>query len=318
MNDHVSPDLLSATSLEELYPALSANRMTPGWHKKRPSLWPEPKTNFKPLHWRYSVGRLALDQAGQWIGTDLAERRNLLLFNPVGDNDYDTVRTMVTAYQMLKPGEHARAHWHTPNAMRFILDAKAGCFSVVNGVKVPMLPGDVLLTPAYAWHSHYNEGQENAYWIDILDVPLVHLLEPMFWEEHPEGYQKVEQEPATHPFYYPATVTQKELRELPEQQGVRRLLLNTANEIKTFDIAFVGLAVDAKYIPPRSTASRIMAVQQGSGIARVGDMNIEWCQGDVIAVPSWAQCEIRAHEDSVLLDTSDTPTIRSLGFYREG
>jgi gentisate 1,2-dioxygenase len=39
MNDRVSGDLLGATSLDELYPLLSENRMTPGWHKKRPSLW---------------------------------------------------------------------------------------------------------------------------------------------------------------------------------------------------------------------------------------------------------------------------------------
>lgn len=318
MNDHGPHDLSAATSLEELYPALAAHRMTPGWHKKRPSLWPEPRTNFKPLHWRYDVGRVALDQAGRWIGTDLAERRNLLLFNPVGDNDYDTVRTLVTAYQMLKPGEHARAHWHTPNAMRFILDAKAGCFSVVNGVKVPMLPGDILLTPAFAWHSHYNEGEENAYWIDILDVPLVHLLEPMFAGEHPDKYQKVEQEPAAHPFYYPASATGAELKAQQEQHGVRRLLLNTANEFKTIDIAFVGLAADAKYGPARSTASRIIAVKQGSGVARVGEATIEWSPGDVIAVPSWKQYEFHAHKESVLLDTSDTPALRSLGFYREG
>jgi gentisate 1,2-dioxygenase len=318
MNDQATRDLQSAGSLDELYPVLSSSRMTPGWHKKRASLWHEPKTQFQPLHWRYAVSRLALDQAAKWIGTELAERRNLLLFNPVGDNDYDTVRTMVAAYQLLLPGEHARAHWHTPNAMRFILDADEGCYSVVNGVKVPMLPGDVLLTPAYAWHSHFNEGKSNAYWIDILDVPLVHLIEPMFFAEHPDKYQKVEQEPAQHPFYLPATSTLEQLATAPAADGVRRLTLDTLNEIKTFDIGFVSLAAGAKTVQARNTASRIMAVQKGSGTARIGDVTMNWSRGDVIAIPGWKHYQLEAQTDSVLLDTSDTPVLRNLGFYREG
>lgn len=56
-----------------------------------------------------------------------------MLFNPVGDNDYDTVRTLVVAFQMIKPGEYARPH-RFPNAMRLILDAGPGCYTVVDGV----------------------------------------------------------------------------------------------------------------------------------------------------------------------------------------
>jgi len=147
MTDPILEQVSSTRNLDELYPVLSSLRMTPGWHKKRPSLWKQPRTDFNPLHWRYDIGRRALDQAGQWIGTELAERRNFLLFNPVGDNDYDTVRTLVVAFQMIKPGEYARPHRHSPNAMRLILDAGPGCYTVVDGVKLPMRTGDFLLTP---------------------------------------------------------------------------------------------------------------------------------------------------------------------------
>jgi gentisate 1,2-dioxygenase len=316
MNDN-KQRLQAATNLDELYPVLDALRMTPGWHKKRPSLWPEPRTRFQPLHWSYDVGRVALDQAGRWIGMELAERRNLLLFNPVGDNDYDSVRTLVVAFQMLKPGEHARAHWHTPNAMRFVLDAEDGCYSIVNGVKVPMRTGDVLLTPAYAWHSHYNEGQGNAYWIDILDVPLVHLLEPMFWEEHPERYQPVTAEPEEHPFYRPHARNRELLAAAAPQDGVRRVLLDTANEIKTFDIGFTAIEAGSRRVQPRTTASRIIAVGQGRGCTRIGGLTTQWARGDVLAVPSWTPYEIEAHEDAVLLEATDTPVMKALGYYRE-
>ena len=317
MSESTIEKLLATSNLEELYPVLASLNMTPGWHKKRASLWKAPRTEFNPLHWRYDVGRVALDQAGRWIGTDLAERRNYLLFNPVGDNDYDTVRTLVVAFQMIKPGEYARAHWHTPNAMRLILDAGPGCYTVVNGVKLPMRTGDFLLTPGGCWHSHYNEGDANAYWIDVLDVPLVHLLEPMFFEESTERNQKVDSEPAAHPFYFSAENTMSALKAEPVKNGVRRLALDTQSHIQTVAITYLEFVGGSSRDFGRNTANRIFAVASGRGMARVGDLSVEWSRGDVIAVPSWSTHEIKAYEDSVLLEVSDEPVLRKLGFYRE-
>ena len=315
--DTSTRELLAADGLDALYPVLDANRMTAGWHKKRPSLWKEPRTDYRPLHWRYEVGALALDQAGRWMDTEMAERRNLLLFNPVGDNDYDTVRTLVVAFQMIKPGEYARAHRHTPNAMRLILDAGPGCYTVVDGVKLPMRTGDFLLTPGDCWHSHYNEGESNAYWIDVLDVPLVHLLEPMFFAEHPGRSQPVESEPAQHPFYFPPHETQPALAAAPAAGGVQRLTLPTQEHMATVAISYLRLASGARHDFGRNTASRIFAVTAGRGTARVGELEVEWARGDVIAVPSWTPHALRASEESVLLEVSDEPVLRKLGFWRE-
>jgi gentisate 1,2-dioxygenase len=307
----------SAQSLDDLYPLLAANHLTAGWHKKRASLWKAPNTAFQPRHWSYELGRLALDQAGRWIGTELAERRNLLLFNPVGDNDYDTVRTMVAAYQMIKPGEYARPHRHTPNALRFVLDAKPGVFSVVDGVQLPMLPGDVLLTPSGCWHSHFNDSDSNAYWIDILDVPLVHLLEPMFFEEFGQAHQPVEQQPLSHPYWFQNAQVQSELNQAPETDGIRRVALQTADHFLTQALTFIHLQAQASTQKHRSTASRIFSVAQGSGQATVGDLQVTWRHGDVLAVPSWTEFEIRAHETSLLFEVNDEPTLKKLGFYKE-
>lgn len=318
MADDSTRQLLATASLDALYPVLQARRMTAGWHKKRPSLWKEPRSAFQPLHWRYELGRVALDQAGRWIGTELAERRNLLLFNPVGDNDYDTVRTFVAAYQMIKPGEHARAHWHTPNAMRLILDAEPGCYTVVDGVKLPMRSGDFLITPGGCWHSHFNEGQANAYWIDFLDVPLVHLLEPMLFAELPERTQPVESEPADHAFYFPPRRTRPALDAVVPADGLQRLRLDTQPHIPTAAVSLLKLAADAHCRGPRSTASRIFAVVSGSGTARLGDLLADWTRGDVLAVPSWTPFDLRASTDAIVLEVCDEPVLRALGFYREG
>src|ERR1700675_4037993 len=95
---------------------------------------------------------------------------------------YGNVRTMVAAYQMIMPGEWARSHRHTPNALRLILDSEAGTYTEVDGVNIAMEPGDVLLTPNWSTHGHGNDSKACAYWLDFLDAPLVQLLEPMFFE----------------------------------------------------------------------------------------------------------------------------------------
>ena len=113
-------------SLDELYPRLNESNIQAGWSKPEPSLYPEPYKNFVPAKWSWETGKAALDAAGRLISTDLAERRNLILYNPAASYRYPTVRTLITAYQMILPGETARSHRHTPNALRLILGNVAG------------------------------------------------------------------------------------------------------------------------------------------------------------------------------------------------
>lgn len=309
--------LNGAKGLDDLYKVFDANHYTAGWHKKRRSLWPAPATEFKPLHWRYAEARTALDRAGEWIGTDLAERRNLLMFNPVGDNDYASTRTLVAAYQMIKPAEYARAHRHSPNALRLVLDAELGLFTVVDGIKLPMKAGDVLLTPGWCWHSHYNEGQHNAYWIDVLDVPLVHLLEPMFYEEFPGGYQPAQSEPSECPFWFPLDWAEAELAKSPaDNNGVRRLVLPSQPHIPTMELSHLSLPRGASTGTDQTTANRIFAVVRGQGTSVIGDLRTEWKRGDVFVVPTWAPFKIAANEDALIFQANDEPTQRALGFFR--
>lgn len=310
-------DIAKSSGLDELYPLFERERYTAGWHKKRPSLWPEPATAFRPMHWSYREARAALERASLWIGTELAERRNLLMFNPVGDNDYDTVRTLVCAYQLIQPDEHARAHRHTPNALRLVLDAGSGLYTVVDGVRLPMVPGDVLLTPGGGWHSHYNEGRETACWIDFLDVPLVHRLEPMFFENHPDTYQAVTETPDSHPYWFKRGDIEAELaRSAPDAAGVRRYVLDSQSHILTMELACLSLPAGGSLGPVRDTVNRIYAVTRGSGCFSSGDTEFRWQRGDVFAAPAWARHHISADEDSDLFEVSDRPVMEKLGFLK--
>ena len=114
---------------------------------------------------------------------------------------------------MIMPGEKARSHRHTPNALRLIIDAEPGAYTVVNGERLSMLPGDVVLTPNWCWHGHGNDGRACAYWLDVLDVPLVQLLEPMFFEPHPDEFETEVTVPNSSPMHFPWGETQRRLAE---------------------------------------------------------------------------------------------------------
>src|SRR3546814_16407640 len=87
---------------------------------------------------------------------------------------------------MIMPGERAPSHRHPSNALRIILEGE-GAFSVVDGVKMPMNAGDVVLTPGGMFHGHGHEGDQPSYWLDCLDLPLTHLLEGVYIQAHPHG-----------------------------------------------------------------------------------------------------------------------------------
>lgn len=304
-------------NLDELYPVLNQRRFTAGWHKARPSLWREPITPFVPLHWQYAEAAGHLDLAGDWIGTDLAERRNLLMFNPVGDNDYASLPSLVAAYQMIKPGEAARAHRHSPNALRLILDAGDAVTTVVDGVELPMVNGDVLLTPGWTWHSHFNHGRDNAYWIDVLDVPLVHRLESMFFEPHPQEHQAVTQRPAQSTWRFTLADQTALLDVAAETEAGHRWADLVAPDLRTMRLRVHHLNAGGSTLTDRAAENRILAVIDGEGEARIGDTRFSWRRGDVLVVPIWHWQQVSASTDSRWLEVSDYPVQHLLGLHRQ-
>ena len=80
------------------------------------------------------------------------------------------------------PGESAPAHRHTPSAARIIIEGQGG-YTVVDGEKLPMEEGDLVLTPGGEWHDHGHEGDKPVIWLDALDLPLFVYLEGSYSEE---------------------------------------------------------------------------------------------------------------------------------------
>ena len=190
---------------------------------------------------------------------------------------------------MIMPGEKARSHRHTPNALRLILDAEPGAYTVVNGERLSMMPGDVVLTPNWCWHGHGNDSRANAYWLDVLDVPLVHLLEPMFFEPHPDDFEKESVVPNASPMHFPWAETERRLAEAAgrktaagrDRVGDRR----RARHHGAVDDRAEGRAGTATR---KVMANSVFGVAKGSGTTE-SKARASWSRGDVIVVPAWRE-----------------------------
>lgn len=303
-------------SLGELVDAIGERNMTPGWIRRdKPILFPEMRSQFVPAHWRYREAKAGMLSAGRLIGTDLAERRNFVMRNPIPGNDFATLRTLVCAYQSILPGETARSHRHAPHALRVILESR-GSYSIVNGHKHPMESGDIVLTPGWSWHGHGHDGTEQAYWFDGLDVPLTHLLEPMFFEEHPLGFEPVTKVTAVSPFRFAWVDTQKSLETAKGDEFFGKTIELPAPTMPTIQLKVHGWAAGWRNRPYRHAANVIHVVMKGEGSSTINGQRFDWSFGDTLAIPAWSRIEHHAAADTVMFNMSDEALMRWAHYYR--
>jgi len=301
-----------AAGSPEYYNNLVANGFGPGWARPERSLWPVPESKFLPAVWRYSDAKTALNLAGQYVPMHLTERRNLLMINPRAGNLYPTVSNLVAAYQMIQPGETADDHRHTPHALRVVIDCSAGVYTVVNGERVDMTPDDLVFTPGGFWHGHANESEQCAYWIDVLDVPLVHHLESMFFEQNPQGFRRPERLAIDSTLRIPlsraatAAVT----------PGVATATL--PSHLPTMSLELLKLDSGAHTVLSRCSANMLLIVLSGTCDVQVeGEISAPGClRGDLVAIPLWKWHSIAAREPTCVLCISDQPIYEQLGYFR--
>ena len=305
-----------AASMQDLYDLLARCGIENGWNKPEPSLYALPKKELGPAHFSWVLGRAALDAAGRFVNTEHAERRNLILANPAPGNKYPTVKTLVAAYQMVKGGEVARSHRHTANALRLVLDTGERAYTIVEGKKIPMEPGDVLLTPNWHWHGHSNEGPSNAYWMDFLDVPTVHMLGPMFFEHHPDDVESADEVAAQSPCRFPWAQTIARLAAAAEINPGQSELELGSPALANMALHVTLLDAGASFCVEPSTLNCIYAPMQGAGEATIDGATFAWSRGDALAVPSSSPHTWTAHEQSYLLRVSDKPLLERLDWLR--
>ena len=160
---------------------LTANNLVPLWPSLRKALpHDRPFRRTQPVVWHYADARERLLQAGELTPIEKAERRVLVLANPgLGLENMQATPSIFIGLQLILPRETAPNHRHTPSAVRFVIEGEGG-FTIVDGEKLPMERGDLILTPPLMWHEHRHEGTGPVIWLDALDLPTLFAQEASY------------------------------------------------------------------------------------------------------------------------------------------
>lgn len=324
---------------------MAAAGVAPLWPMMRnvlPHGAPAPVT--KPGHWDYDKLRPLLVRAGELTPVEKAERRVLVLSDPGrGVGAMQATASIYLGMQLLLPGETAPAHVHTPSAVRVIVEGKGG-YTVVDGEKLPMEEGDLVLTPGGEWHDHGHDGSEPVVWLDALDLPLFVYLEGSYAKEGPLQAQRNRPDASEVEYLsaglapsrsrhkaarrypmmrYPWGRTEKALRELAAygDEGVAELdYINpeTGDDIlPTMGFTAMMLPGGAKDSPPLRSCSQAFHVVRGSGHTIINGERVEWSAKDTFTVPVFADVTHHPEEESFLIRVHDRPLQDKLGYYEE-
>ena len=332
---------------QEYYDRLTPHNLAPLWEVLANLVPIEPKSAAVPFHWSYAALRPLLMESGGLLTAEEAERRVLVLENPSFVGDSKTTSTIYAGIQLIMPGETAPAHRHTPSALRFVLESEGG-FTSVGGERTTMRPGDFIITPAWAWHDHGNDGDTPVSWLDGLDIPICAFYEAIFREGYndkrheitrPEGdslarfgHSMLPMEPdrrygQTSPiFNYPYDRTREALETAakgadPDPHMATTLRYANPNDggwaMPTIATWMTRVPAGFETAPIRSTDGMVVAVAEGSGAATIGDETFRFQARDTIAVPGWTWRRFKATSDCFLFCFSDRVAQEKLGLFRE-
>jgi gentisate 1,2-dioxygenase len=305
-----------------------------------------PGTPAVPAIWRYRDLRPQLLRSIDLITAKEAERRVFMLENPGLPGTGYITTSLYCGLQVIKPGEIAPAHRHSTNALRFIIEGE-GAYSTVEGERVPMHPGDFVLTPGWTWHDHGHVGQAPVIWLDALDNPFAQFFGATFRENYADEAQAPSLADGDAAARYGANLMPVEYRvdrrSSPllvypyerTREALRRLArngpLHPSHGIKMryanpLDGGYVypTIAVFIQWLPGafsgqtyRATDGTAFNVVEGRGRVHIGDKMFAFDRHDTFVVPAWTPYHLETDSECVLFSLSDRAAQEKLGFWRE-
>lgn len=325
--------------------AMTAAGVAPLWPMMRnvlPHDRPNPVT--RPGFWSYENLRPLLHRAGELTPVEKAERRVLVLSDPGrGAGAMQATASIYLGMQLLLPGEAAPAHVHTPSAVRIIVEGKGG-YTVVDGERLPMEEGDLVLTPGGDWHDHGHDGTEPVVWLDALDLPLFYYLEGSYAIEGPLQAQRNRPDAGQVEYLssglvptrkrgagarrypmvrYPWTRTEAALRELVKYSDDGIAELDFVNPETGTDVlptmGFTAMMIPAGQVvkPVLQSSSSAFHVVKGRGKTTIDGETFNWGPKDTFSAPVFAEITHETEEETFLVRVHDRPLQEKLGYYEE-
>ena len=297
---------------------------------------------FEARHWSWADLQKPINEAMTLVSPENVERRVLLFADPTLSmpGRPTSSRTMNAGLQILMPGERARPHRHSLDAIRLVL-AGEGAMTIVNGRECPMAQGDLILTPGGAWHEHVHAGQQPVVWLDGLNGPLHRFLGTAMFEPGPitGDLPELTKNPYVDASLSPDVVQDENtpsalfrytyaqvcaaLNAAPVQAGGFRRVryVNPAsgqNAIPLLDLSVMQIDPGAATTPFKTNASMVCVALEGNGRTTFGEQMLEWGGNDIFILPqnAWITHEARGGLARLFV-MSDREVFRRLGLLRE-
>ena len=333
---------------ENFYADVERLHLSPLWLRQGHA----PHKRTVPHLWKWPLVREQMMRAAEVVSTENVERRVLGLVNPALQSKgfFGTTPNLVAAIQLILPGETALAHHHTPAALRIIIEGESS-YTCTNGERCWMEPGDLILTPAWSYHDHKNEGKGPMLWLDGLDVPLIDAMDAIFFELYPgKRTQPLDQPdqasmtrfaaPGMRPADFSWDKKYSPLTKYPWQKMVQALNGMLASDASPYDdlrLEYFNPHTGASVMPTiacyaqrlragvhtqkhRHSNATIFHVFRGSGSTVIEDQAYDWAEGDVFVIPGWhwhEHANSSSAADAIVISYTDEPLLKTLGIFRE-
>lgn len=284
-----------------------------------------PRPMGVPYLWKWATVRNALAEACEVLTESLTQRRSLIFMNP--ELKAGTTHTFGVGIQLVMPGELAWAHRHTMAAIRFGIEGDQRLSTVVDGCRLPMEPGDLILTPSLSWHDHHNESDRDGIWLDAIDAPMMGVLGQRWYQPYGESLQPRDPQQSDPGYRYAWHDIREQLRQIaPASESpydgalVKYVNPRTAGPtLPTLGCAVQSLRPGLRTAEHRHTSSVVYFVVKGEGATYAGDRELRWAERDTFVVPNWTRhWHVNASAgDAILFSVTDEPLLRAIGLYRE-
>ena len=124
-----------------------------------------------PVHFPAEEIRRQLDWIHSQPREKVATGKAVSLGNAALEKQRTCLPSFTLAMNSLAPGETQRAHRHNAVAVTLIVQGE-GCYSTIEGQRMPWEQDAVMVTPPGDLHSHHNEGPERALFLIVQDGGL--------------------------------------------------------------------------------------------------------------------------------------------------
>ena len=299
--------------------SLKPENVEPLWTVMSAMVPPVPKPKATPNVWNYKKLRPLLVESGRLVPTEESERRVLMLINP-SLKAPQTTDTLYAGLQYINQGEVAPAHRHSAFALRFIIEGNGG-YTAVEGKRIYMERGDVILTPRWEWHDHGKEGDGPMIWLDGLDLPMFQAIPVNFAEHYEEEC-------------YPAkTVAESNIKF--RWRKTQEYLDFVKGDYAVFDYTQGGAPLSTiltgqaervnsgKASPWRQeNSSFVYHVYEGSGYTVIEDNGEEtilrWEGKDTFCIPALKRFKLvnDGEDTAYLFSFNDSPLLKNLAIHR--